>query len=193
MRHLQKRLKVLLSLCCILAIITPVIAQENNLVKNGNFEEIKDGTAAHWDILEGAAGNVANYPAEPGKGHIGHVNSANNTKSAYLSQWVNLEPQQNYRLSMHAKMTAGKLTFAIGSNGLNKRMYGELREELPMSPWFWDESWLASFPFEPGQWREVSMEFNSGEIKRVLVTLGGFFSKGEYAFDDITLVKIADK
>ena len=193
MKYLQK---VLLSLCCLTAIATlaqPASSQDNNLIKNGNFEKLTNGAADHWDILEGAAGNVADYPVESGKGHIGHVKSANSTKNAYLSQWVNLETNQDYRLSMKAKMNRGKLTFAIGSNGLNKRMYGELKEELPMSPWFWDETWLASLPFEAGKWREVTMEFNSGEIKRVLLTLGGFFSQGEYAFDDITLVKVADQ
>ena len=163
---------------------------EKNLIVNGDFEQMENGVAAGWTVLKGASGSIASFPAEPGKGNIGRVDNTQNTQSAYLSQWVKLEPHQNYRLSLQAAMSSGKLTFAAGSTGLNKRMFGELTEELPMAPLFWDESWLASIPFEPGQWREASMEFNSGDVTKVLITLGGFFSKGSYLFDDVKLVKI---
>ncbi len=166
-------------------------ADDANLIANGNFEQLTNGTAKDWIILEGTNGSEATFPAIKEKGNIGHVDIPSGAKKgAYIAQWVNLEPNQNYRLSMQAMMSEGKLTFAIGNVGLNVRMFGESREELPMSPYFWNESWLASVPFVPGQWREVSFDFNSKEVKKVLVSLGGFFAAGSYSFDDVTLVKI---
>ena len=166
-------------------------AADNNLIINGNFEQMTKGAPDGWQILDGTFGSTASFPTEKGKGNIARVDILQSgKKGAYLAQWVNLEPNQNYRLSMQAMMTEGKLTFAVGNTGLNVRMFGESREELPMSPLFWDESWLNSIPFVPDQWREVSFDFNSKDVKKVLVSLGGFFVAGSYSFDDVTLVKL---
>lgn len=168
-----------------------VKTDETNLIVNGDFEQMTKGAPNGWEILEGTFGSTASFPSEEGRGNTGCIAiQQNGKKGAYLAQWVNLEPHQNYRLSMQAKMTGGKLTFAAGNTGLNIRMFGESSEELPMAPWFWDESWLNSVPFVPGQWRAVSVDFNSADVTKVLVTLGGFFARGTYYFDDVKLVKI---
>lgn len=186
--QLSKVLFLLLFSC---VIVSNAHAEDTNLIANGSFEQLTDGIAKNWIILEGTNGSEATFPAIKEKGNIGHVDIPSGAKKgAYIAQWVNLEPNQDYRLSMQAMMTEGKITFGIGSNGLNIRMFGEGREELPMSPWFWDESWLKSVPFVPGQWREVSFDFNSKDVKRVLISLGGYFAQGSYSFDNVTLVKL---
>lgn len=186
-----KHLKVLFLLSAVCMSGFGVHADESNLIVNGSFEELENGTPKGWQILEGASGSKAAFPNVEGKGITANVAITNDgKKGAYLAQWVKLEPNQNYRLSLKAMMTGGKLTFAIGNTGLNVRMFGQTQDELPMSPYFWDESWLNSVPFVPGQWREVSFDFNSKDVPKVLVTLGGFFAAGSYSFDDVTLEKI---
>lgn len=173
------------------AIFSSARADKTNLIANGDFEQLTDNVPTGWIILEGTNGSEATFPLIKGRGNIGHVDIPEGAKKgAYIAQWVNLEPNQNYRLSMQAMMTEGKLTFAVGNTGLNVRVFGESRDELPMSPLFWDESWQNSFPFVPGQWREASFNFNSKDVTRVLVSLGGFFAAGSYSFDDVTLVKL---
>lgn len=190
--HLSKVLFLLfLSWIVISSAHADAAANNSNLVINGNFEQMTKGAPDDWQILDGTFGSTASFPAEKGKGNVARVDILQSgKKGAYLAQWVNLEPNQNYRLSMQAMMTEGKLTFAVGNTGLNVRMFGESREELPMSPLFWDESWQNSIPFVPGQWREASFDFNSKDVKRVLVSLGGFFAAGSYFFDDVKLVKL---
>jgi hypothetical protein len=184
-------LKVLFLLSAVCMTGFSVHADENNLIVNGDFEQLTNGTADGWTILEGTSGSTANFPNEKEKGNIARIDILQDgKKGAYIAQWVKLEPNQNYRLSMQAMMTEGKLTFAIGNTGLNVRMFGQTQDELPMSPLFWDESWLNTIPFVPGQWREASFEFNSKNVPKVLVTLGGFFTAGSYSFDDVTLEKI---
>lgn len=186
--HIPKALFLLLFSCLI---INFSYADETNLIANGSFEQLVNGTAKGWTILGGTTGSPAIYPLIKGRERITQVDSPRGSpKIAGISQWVKLEPNQNYRLSMQAMMTEGKLTFAVGSTGLNIRMFSETREELPMSPWFWDESWLNTVPFAPGRWREVSFDFNSKEVKQVQVSLGGYFVAGSYSFDDVKLVKV---
>lgn len=188
---MKHSLKVLLLFLFCGAIFSKGSASENNLLVNGSFEQLTESTATGWIILEGTNGSTATFPKDTQRGNTGHVHIPRGSKKgAYIAQWVRLEPNQDYRLSLQAMMNKGKITFAVGSVGLNIRMYGETQEELPMSPHFWDESWLKSIPFVPGQWREASFEFNSRDIKRVLVSLGGYFAEGDYWFDDVKLVKI---
>lgn len=191
MKKFLRCTKVLILLLFSCATISSAHADTTNLIANGNFDQLENGTAKDWNILKGTNGSEATFPAVKGKGNVGHIDIPSGAKKgAYLSQWVNLEPNQNYRLSMQAMMTEGKITFAVGNTGLSVRMYGETREELPMSPLFWDESWLNSIPFVPGQWRNASFDFNSKDVKRVLVSLGGYFAAGSYYFDDVKLVKV---
>jgi hypothetical protein len=193
MKPILRLLKVLflLSVLGTVALSAHADAPGNNLIINGDFEQLTNGIADGWTILEGTSSSTANFPNEKEKGNVARVDILQDgKKGAYIAQWVNLKPDQNYRLSLKAMMTAGKLTFAIGNTGLNVRMFGETRDELPMSPYFWDESWLNSIPFVPGQWREVSFDFNSKDVKKVLVSLGGFFAAGSYSFDDVTLEKV---
>lgn len=183
--------KVLLLLLFSCFIINFAHADETNLVSNGSFEQLTKDVPNDWTILEGTNGSIATFPALDGNGNVGKVVIPQGAKKgAYIAQWVKVEPNQNYRLSMKAMMTSGKLTFAVGNTGFGARMFGESREELPMSPLFWDESWLTSIPFVPGQWRTASMDFNSKDQKRVMVSLGGYFAAGTYFFDDVKLVKI---
>jgi hypothetical protein len=164
---------------------------DSNLIVNGGFEQMTNGAPDGWQILEGTSGSQATFPKAEGKGNVANISILHDgKKGAYMAQWVNLEPNQNYRLSVQAMMTGGKITFAVGNTGLNVRLFGEAKEELPMAPNFWDESWLNSIPFVPGQWREASFDFNSKDIKRVLVSLGGFFAAGSYSFDNVALEKI---
>jgi hypothetical protein len=182
------------ALLCVLIISAGAIsvrAEEQNLVRNGDFERVTNGTADYWKFAAGGKDDAASFPLEKDKGHVGQVETVSGSGISYLSQSIKLEPNQKYRLTLLAKLDGGKISFAIGAKGLNRRIVGTT-EDSPMAPWFWDESWLDTLRFAPGEWRSASMEFDSGEVKQILLTLGGYYStKGVFSFDDVKLVKIS--
>jgi hypothetical protein len=193
-KYARLKTEVLPLLCSavILAWALPVVAEETNLVRNGNFEQITNGMAEQWKLTAGGKEDAASFPAEEGKGHVGRVEVVGGSGITYLSQSIRLEPHQKYRLTLLAKLDDGKISFAIGAKGLNRRIVGTT-EKSPMVPWFWDEAWIDTLRFVPGQWRTASLEFDSGEVKQVLLSLGGYYStKGAYSFDDVRLIKISD-
>jgi hypothetical protein len=193
MKDIFRRPKVLALLCglTILAGALPATAEEQNLVRNGDFEQLTNGVADYWKFAAGGKDDAASFPLEKDKGHVGQVETVSGSGLTYLSQSIKLEPNQKYRLTLLAKLDGGKISFAIGAKGLNRRIVGTT-EDSPMAPWFWDEEWLDTLRFAPGEWRPASLEFDSGEVKQILLTLGGYYStKGTFSFDDVKLVKIS--
>jgi hypothetical protein len=185
------RVSALLGALSVLAGAIAVQAQEQNLVRNGDFEQVTNGVADQWKFKAGGKDDAAHFPLEQNKGHVGQVQTVSGSGISYLSQSIKLEPHQRYRLSLRAKLSDGKISFAIGAKGLNRRIVGTT-EDSPMTPWFWDEEWLDTLRFAPGEWRTAGLEFDSGEVPQILLTLGGYYStKGTFSFDDVQLVKIS--
>lgn len=189
----KTRVKVLLILCCAatMAWAYSANAEEQNLVRNGKFEQVTNGTADGWKFSPGAEDDTVAFAAEGEKGRVANVKVIDGRGITTLSQRIKLEPHQRYRLSVRAKLDSGKLSLAIGAMGLNRRLIGTL-EKSPMVPWFWDEAWLGTIAFAPQQWRSVSIEFDSGEVTSVLLSLGGYYSsKGIFSYDDVSIIKIS--
>ena len=61
---------------------------------------------------------------------------------------------------------------------------------LSMYPFFWDESWSKYLVFTPNEWRDVTIDFNSGNATSVSVSFGAYQRAGTYSFDDVSLVEI---
>ena len=114
-----------------------------NLVTNGDFEQLKEGAPAGWNIP--ATPDLAEiaYPAEKERNVFAQVRLLNSgNKGAYFGQSIDVQPNSRYRLSLLARMDEGKITFAVtggkGKEALNLGRLGQVRSRLPMSPLFWD-------------------------------------------------------
>jgi len=181
------------SAICLLA-ISPVFADApapQNLITNGNFEQIKDGQAVGWSATKVPDLIQSDFPEETNRGHFAEIELLKSgNKGAYFGQSVKVEPHSHYRLSLLARMNEGKITIAVGGNKLSERLLGQVHTRLTMFPLFWNEDWSKYLVFNANQWRPVNLEFDSGELTQVTVSFGAYFTKGVYSFDDVSLVKV---
>ncbi len=170
-------------------------AMAQNLVSNGDFEQLKDGTPIKWSIPVSPGLTETTYPTEKERGVAAQIRLINTgDKGAYFGQEITVEPNSRYRLTLQARMDEGKITFAVaggkGEGALNVRRLGQVRSRLPMAPLFWEEDWLNDLVFDPGQWRPVTLEFDSGSLTKVAISFGAYFTAGTYAFDNVSVVKL---
>lgn len=178
-----------------LAAALPLQADTPNLITNGNFEQMKDGVPVGWANPDRSGISKTAFPAEQERGQIAQVELLRSGSiGAYFAQSVKVKPHMRYRLSLLARMDTGKITLAVGGgtgeNKLSERLLGETSARLTMAPLFWDADWYKNLIFIPNQWRPVSMEFDSGELTQISVAFGAYFTAGNYAFDDVSLVEI---
>lgn len=181
----------------VLTAFSPLRADAPNLITNGDFEQIKkDGFPVAWSTpnLPGLAETA--FPDEAQRGQFAQVELLRSgDKGAYFAQTVKVVPHTRYRLSLLARMNKGKLTVAVGGGSgegkLSVRLLGEPSTRLPMTPLFWDADWYKSLSFVPNEWRLVSLEFDSGELSKIDVAFGAYFTAGTYAFDDVSLTEIS--
>lgn len=193
---------------CILGIL-PAKADVSNLINNGNFTEVKDGRAASWNFSSAKPEIFKlSFPQQPEQGNVAKMEVSSDVMSGYWGQIITVKPHTNYRFSALAQMNTGHILMYIhggsGETKLDTRIYVLTMGEHPLVPWFWDKQWIqgsSGFPHrglglvrnflaEPGQWEPVSIEFNSGELTRVTVSLGAYFKAGKYLFDDVSVVEI---
>lgn len=178
---------------CLIA-IAPAQAAPQNLIINGGFEQIKNGQATGWDITENQGVVESTFPAEKDSGQVALIRFLKwDPHGAYLTQNVIVKPNTPYRLSLKARMDTGNIRFAIsGGDGEDKVSvvkYGRT-SYLSMYPFFWDESWSKYLVFTPNEWRDVTIDFNSGNATSVSVSFGAYQRAGTYSFDDVSLVEI---
>ena len=198
-----------LCLFCICHSVFAADAGPQELVKNGNFEMLEKDNAANWTFSTAKPDNFdLTFPAEPQRGHVAQMNVASAVMSGYFNQIVPLKSHTNYLLKAQAKLSAGKaLIYLHGGSGeekLDTRIYVEALGTHPLVPWFWKKEWIegsSGFPHRglglvrnflagPDQWQPVSIEFNSGTLDSVTVSLGAYFEAGKYQFDDVSITEI---
>lgn len=180
---------------CVLAVSSPSFANSPNLIENGDFERMKDGSPIGWTAPADSEITKASFPVEENRGVLAQVALLRSgDRGAYFGKSVNVEPHTRYRLSLLARMTRGKITVAVtggtGDNKLNVRVLGEPSTRMPMAPLFWDAQWYKNLIFTVNQWQPVTLEFDSGELTQVAVSFGAYFTAGNYSFDDVSLIKI---
>jgi len=174
--------------------MAPAHAAPQNLITNGNFEQVKNGQATGWNITENPGVVESTFPAEKDSGHVALIHFLKwDAHGAYLMQHVTVKPHTQYRLSLKARMDTGNIRFAIsGGEGEEKVSvveYGRAAH-LSMYPFFWDDAWSKYLVFTPNKWRPVTIDFDSGNAASVNVAFGAYQRAGMYSFDDVTLVEI---
>ena len=179
----------------VLVACLPSQADSPNLIDNGNFEQLKEGSPVGWSAPHAPELAKTTFPVEEGRGVVAQVELLRTgDKGAYFGKSVKVEPHTRYRLSLLARMTKGKITVAVGGgtgdNKLNIRVLGEPSTRMPMAPLFWEAPWYKNLIFTANQWRPVTIEFDSGDLTQVAVSFGAYFTAGQYSFDAVSLTKI---
>jgi hypothetical protein len=184
-------------------------AAETSLIKNGDFEMMQNGQPQDWSFTSASPEIFKlSFPVEKARGHIAQMDVSSAAMSGYFNQSVAVTPHTNYRLSALARLGSGKiLIYLHGGEGvkrLDTRIYVATLEGHPLVPYFWDKKWLEgststpnpngglvkSFLANPNQWQPVTIDFNSGELSSIIVSLGAYFESGQYAFDDVSLTAL---
>jgi hypothetical protein len=184
-------------------------ADAPNLVANGNFDQIKNGQAPGW-IFSTANPEIftTSFPGENGRGNVAQMNASSAVMSGYFNQNITLKPHTDYHFSGLAKLNKGKILIYIHGGAdktkVDTRIYVQTLQGNPLVPWFWDRKWIEgssgypnpngglvhTFLAEPGIWEPVSIDFNSGELTGISLSLGAYFEVGQYEFDDVSVTEI---
>jgi len=187
----------------------PSLADTQNLVTNGNFEQIEKDQATGWNFSTAKPEIFKlSFPQVKEQGNVAQMDVSSAAMSGYLGQTITVKPHTNYRLSALAQMNKGSILIFIHGGAdktkLDTRIYIQTLEGNPLVPWFWDRKWIqgsSGFPHrelglvrnflaDPGKWEPVSIDFNSGELSSVTVSLGAYFKAGQYQFDDVSVTEV---
>lgn len=170
-------------------------ASPQNAVINGNFEQVTNNKPANWDVSETPGLIESRFPTEKDHGRIAQIEMTKwDAHGAYFSQSVDVTPHTRYRFSLNACMNTGNIRIALnGGDGDEKVALTQMGKaaHLSMYPFFWDEAWSKYLVFLPNEWRPVTMDFDSGNATKLLISFGGFQRQGIYSFDDVTLEEIS--
>jgi len=191
--------------------ILPVHADAVNLINNGDFSRIKNGQAESWRTgTERLDDFQDTFPPEAGHGNVLQMVTTSGVMSTYFSQILTVKPHTTYHFSALSRVDQGMAMIWIyggaGKDKLDNRTYVQLQKYFPLFPGFWNKTWLEgssnspdpqplplrvfTFLNQPGQWQPVSMNFNSGNLTSMTVSVGSYFSIGRYLFDDISVTEI---
>jgi hypothetical protein len=205
--------KTLVLFSASIVLILPVRADQINLIKNGDFSQIKKGQAESWYTgTERPDDFQDTFPSEAGHGNVAQMVTTSGVVSTYFTQKITVKPHTNYRFSALSRVDQGMALIWIYGGGskdkLDNRTYVQLQKYFPLFPGFWNQAWLegsskSSQPqpvplrvftvlTQPGQWQPVSMNFNSGNLTSMTVSLGSYFAMGRYLFDDVSVTEITD-
>ena len=194
-----------------LLLILPAHADSPNLIYNGNFDQINNNQAVGW-LFSTAKPEIfkLSFPQEKDQGNVAQMNVSSAAMSGYFNQAITVKPHTNYHFYALTQMNKGSILLFIHGGAdktkLDTRIYIQTLEDNPLVPWFWDRKWIegsSGFPnrelglvrnflAEPGKWEPVSIDFNSGELTSVTVSLGAYFKAGQYQFDDVSVTEIAN-
>jgi hypothetical protein len=179
---------------CLLATISANAAPQN-LITNGNFEQVKNDQAAGWNVPHNPDVVENSFPIEKDFGHVALIRFLTwDAHGAYFTQSVAVKPHTQYRFSLKARMDTGNIRIAIsggdGKDKVNVVEYGRAAH-LSMYPLFWDEAWSKYLVFTPNEWRPMTIDFNSRNATSVYVSFGAYQRAGTYSFDDVSLQKIS--
>jgi hypothetical protein len=194
----------------ILAAMTlPASAAQTNLVQNGDFEDLQNDQAKNWSFSSANPEIFKlSFPTEKTRGHIAQMDVSSAVMSGYFNQSIAVQPHTDYRFSALTRLSGGKILIYLhggqDKTSLDTRIYVESLQGNPLVPLFWDRKWIQgsastpnpgkglvrTFLADVGVWQPVALDFNSGELSSVTVSLGAYFESGQYAFDDVSIVAL---
>lgn len=205
--HATTGLLFLLGTICLRTL--PASADVPNLIKNGDFEQVQNNQAASWGFSTAKPEIFTlSFPNEAGHGNVARMDASSAVMSGYFNQTVTLKPHTDYHFSALTQMNQGEILIFIHGGAdntkLDTRIYVQTLQNNPLVPLFWDRTWIEgssgypnpngglvrTFLADPGQWEPVSIDFNSGELTSISVSLGAYFEAGQYQFDDVSLTEI---
>jgi len=200
----------LLGLFCLLTL--PANADTPNLITNGNFGQIKDGQAVGWGFSSANPEIFKlSFPQEKDRGNVARMDVSSAVMSGYFNQSITLKPHTNYHFSALSQLDKGQILIYIHAGAdkakIDTRIYVKTLQGNPLVPWFWEKKWIEgssgypnpngglvrTFLAEPNAWEPVSIDFNSGDLTQVSISLGGYFDAGRYQFDDVSVTEIPEK
>lgn len=186
----------------------PAHGDAPNLIANGNFDQIKDGQANGW-TFSSANPEIfkLSYPQKKDQGSVAQMDVSSAVMSGYWGQTIALKPHTDYHFSALAQMNKGEILIFLHGGAdktkIDTRIYVQTMEGNPLVPLFWDKKWIEgssgypnpngglvrTFLADPGKWEPVSIDFNSGELTSITVSLGAYFKAGQYQFDDVSVTE----
>lgn len=202
MKQLRKPLAVLLAvlmLCTVLPLSALVVAADENLIVNGDFEA---GTS-NWTLYndDDTATEVIDDPTGSGRGKVIHTNSTYNNSNGrddMFYQTVTLEQNTDYVLTLKAYCysTASNAAFIVNwydkTNG--QKVTYNTSDVTGLGCQNIDSSSAVrcrlNVQSNTGKWVDVTIPFNSGNVTEVRILIANYrVEQGQYYFDDIVLKK----
>lgn len=179
---MRKKLCFFFCIAYIVISLANIAFAEGNLVTNGSFEEVQDGTPIGWTIYtyyedEGASEfTVDNEGAYESNTCAVVINNIQND-SRYM-QTINAQPNKNYKLSCYIK--------GENINDLGNGAVLSIEGQLAVTPHVRDTG---------GSWEYVEMYAKTGEgvySFNVTVGVGGYSSEstGKGYFDDVKVEEV---
>ena len=203
---LRKLLAVLLAvlmLCTVLPLSALVVAADENLLVNGDFEAGTSNWTLHND--DDTATEVIDDPTGSGRGKVMHTNSTYNNSNGrddMFYQTVTLEQNTDYVLTLKAYCysTASNAAFIVNwydkTNG--EKVTYNTADVTGLGCQNIDSSSAVrcrlNVQSNTGKWVDVTIPFNSGNVTEVRILIANYrVEQGQYYFDDIVLTKAADE
>lgn len=172
-----KKLSIFFCVTLLAMTLTTNIFAEGNLIKNGSFEDVQNGTPTDWNIYSYTTDEGASEFKIETAGAFSDNNCAtivNNVENdSRLIQTISAQPNKNYKLSCYIK---GE-NIGDSGNGAVLSVEGQVSATNPLRNT--DELW-----------EHVEMYVKTGEgINSFTVTVGiggyGAMSTGKAYFDDV--------
>ena len=170
-----------LALLLLVLTLSGLVMAENNLLVNGNFEEVQDGKPVGWNFSyrqgedKDAFSLDENEPYE-GKYSARIVQNSQNSYNA-ITQNVKVEPEKDYVLTAYVRGQNIK----VKQGGIGARVF--VGDEK-------GNTLAAGTISAHGRWHPITVKFNSKNNKNIQVLLYLHYASGEVWFDNVKLQKV---
>lgn len=150
-------------------------SEEENLIKNGGFEEEELVTEGAWKVRDQAAPfNMVHY-TDGTPGENTYTGSGSVYKVTRLWQWVTLKPNTNYTLTFHYKFDENEGYWNTFCGTVSSKYTGS-KEGESMLGFYGGEVGRIQIPtkYRDGEWHRYTVKFNSGTDPDMLTMALGF-------------------
>lgn len=189
--------------------ITPVVANDNNLVVNGSFEEIEGDRPRSFTLVR-YAGDTLTAAVDPTVARTGthsvRIDGDGTSRSAFRKRML-IEGGQTYRVSIWYRHDEDD-----GGVQINKTMLRLMGFDQNMQKVFWSMDWMVD-KFEgefqiaggenlhiyawqdaPNEWKSLAATFTLPHNVTTLDIEGfNWLGEGTVWFDDLSLIKLDDQ
>lgn len=175
-------------------LIINIYANDKNLIKNGDMEEVENNNELKFWKFESARPEIfiieTSRDAKSGEKSL-LIKSKGGEMSGYMSQIVPVEGGKKYLLRGWYKLKNGKILIWVTGNKLDKRFYSESINSLLLYPNFIKAEYTKLV--NPFDWHYFEMIIDTPkDCNSIKIGLGIYFSIGEVLYDSITLEEIKE-